>query len=108
MGTAVVRSQDQLVRFRVFSSSSFPSVSGPSLLASGQVFVRDLMPGRVEVPLTDAGQIWPCAAVELPSMLYGVALEVTDVVNGAVFLVAVCSLWYPLCQKSYAISIHFL
>eukprot|EP00438_Fugacium_kawagutii_P003780 Skav210868 [mRNA] locus=scaffold4964:78761:82865:- [translate_table: standard] len=48
--------RDQLVRFRVFSSSSFPSVSGPSLVASGQVFVRDLMPGRVEVPLTDAGQ----------------------------------------------------
>eukprot|EP00434_Breviolum_minutum_P015290 symbB.v1.2.013474.t1/scaffold954.1/size149253/1 len=49
-----VFSQDQLLRFRVFSTGSFSSVSGPSLLASGQVFIRDLMPGRVEVPLTDA------------------------------------------------------
>ena len=47
-------SQDQLLRFRVFSHGFTDRVTGPSLLSSGQVFVRDLMPGHVEVPMTDA------------------------------------------------------
>ena len=55
-------SQDQLLRFRVFSHGFTDRVTGPSLLSSGQVFVRDLMPGHVEVPMTDAerraGQGW--------------------------------------------------
>eukprot|EP00435_Cladocopium_sp_Y103_P029284 s1487_g7.t1 len=49
-----VYSQDQLLRFRVFSHGFTDRVTGPSLLSSGQVFVRDLMPGHVEVPMTDA------------------------------------------------------
>lgn len=46
-----VHSHDQLLRLRVFASHTF----GTQLLACGQVHVRDLQPGRIEVPLTAPG-----------------------------------------------------
>ncbi|CAK9076737.1 unnamed protein product [Durusdinium trenchii] len=56
-----VYSQDQLLRFRCWSSGSF----GVTLLSSGQVHVRDLTPGHVEVPLSDTQEHGENSSVEL-------------------------------------------